>query len=166
MRKCNSTLEFYCPCGSSSNTELNILSHMRTKHHEANRAFVNIKNGFYPFGDMDKFLMMQRAQYDKELGSLETQHLRIKQIVDMREQLPKQRQQMGKSYPQQPVAMVPMRIDEENEEKAGKRESLKVIDDGAEAGNQETHDKNSTNPGSGQSSPVKQAIEIDNYLTL
>ena len=53
MEKCNTMTEYNCPCGSSSNQELNIMAHFKNKHHEASKAYINIKNGIFPFGDID-----------------------------------------------------------------------------------------------------------------
>jgi hypothetical protein len=45
--------DFMCPCGSTSFTELNIMTHFRQKHFEANKAYLSLKSDFYPFENVN-----------------------------------------------------------------------------------------------------------------
>jgi hypothetical protein len=90
MQQSNSLNDFFCPCGSSSSTEHNMLTHLRSKHPEAHKAYINIKNNYFPFGDLDKNLAQARSNFDKDLGSLAQQLVRMRQLIDLRQPLPKQ----------------------------------------------------------------------------
>ena len=148
MQQSNSLNDFFCPCGSSSSTEHNIITHLRAKHPEAHRAYLNIKNNYFPFGDLEKTLATARSHFDKDLGSLAQQLVRMKQLVELRQPIPKQ-QQLPPPKLKPPLPYVQGFV--ENSE-----DTLNKCDDVISPMKESTQlvlDPASTNPGSYQSTP-------------
>lgn len=80
---------FPCPCGSIAGTEISFMAHWRQKHLQAHVAFMDVKNGYYPFGQLDSDVAKTRSGWDEHLGSLSQQLVRIKRLVWLRQEVPK-----------------------------------------------------------------------------
>jgi hypothetical protein len=61
---------YACPCGSISGTEISFMAHWRQKHLLSHQAFMDVKNGYFPFGQLDTELAKTRGAWDEHLGSL------------------------------------------------------------------------------------------------